>query len=157
MLDFRSASTMQKAVTILYSDEPSATPERVLAVLAEAYVLYGVESWTLTDAKGKPVPVNPATVRDHLMSDLEAAMTVADEADGLYAKVVLVPLLRKASTSSPPTPTTGTTSPSNGSQAEPRKLSRRSSTSTTQTGATATTSRSRAGGSNSSQNSATAA
>jgi hypothetical protein len=149
---------MQKAVTILYSDEPSATPERVLAVLAEAYVLYGVESWTLTDAKGKPVPFNPSTVRDHLMSDLEAAMTVADEADGLYAKVVLVPLLRKASTSSPPTPTTGTTSPSNGSQAEPRrKLSRRSSTSTTRTGATATTSRSRAGGSNSSQNSATAA
>jgi hypothetical protein len=156
-LDFVTATTMQKAVGLLVNDEPGVPSERLLAVLAEQYVLYGVETWTVRDAKGKPVPVTPAAVREYLLSNLEAAMTVADEADSLYAKVVLTPLLRKASSSSPPTQTSDSTSQPTGSPPEPMRRSRRSSTSTSQTDATATTSSSRDGDSSSSRNSASAA
>jgi hypothetical protein len=156
-LDFRTAVTMQKAVTILFSDQPGASPEQVLGVLSEAYVVHGVASWSVVDGKGKPVPVNPATVAATLLPHVAAAMAVADEADPLYAKAVLVPLLAKASNSSPGTPTSESTSPATGSPPAPLKPLRPSSTSTTPTADTATTSRSRAGGSSSSPSSASAA
>lgn len=156
-LDFRSAVTMQKSVTVLYSENENATTAEVLAVLAEAYLLHGVTSWTVVDAKGKPVPANPTTVAEYLLPNVTAAMAVADEADGIYAKAVLLPLLARASNSSPPTPTTELTSAGTGSPPEPLRPSKRSSTTTSRTAATGTTSTPPAGDSSSSQSSASAA
>ena len=82
---------------------------------------------------------------------------IADEADGLYARKVMLPLLATAASSSQPTPTTSSTSPTPGSGTEPRDPSSPSSISTIPTVATATTSKRRAGGSSSSRSSVTAA
>ena len=66
---------------------------------------------------------------------------LVDEADNLYAEQVLLPLVRRAQTSSPPSPTEPSTSAETGLEETPRKPSRRSSTSTTRTnGITTTTS-----------------
>lgn len=151
-LDFRTAVTMQESVSILapVKDGEDVSAAEKLAALDESYLLYGVEAWTLTDAKGKPIHVSPTTVRAHLLSDLAAAMQVFDVAEDLYNPVVLVPLVVRGLSSSRHTPTTEPTSVPTSSQPEPPKPSKRSSTTTSRTGSTGKTSSPRAGDSSSS-------
>ena len=151
-LDFRSAVTMQKAVVSLRAEVDDPTTAEILAALTEAYVVYGVEAWTLTDARGKAIPVNRQTITTYLLSDLVSAMDVADAADDIYQETVLLPLIRRGAESSETSPTTSSTSRATSSPpALPTPL-KPSSTTTTRTGATAKTSRSRDGASSSSQN-----
>jgi len=148
-LDFRSAIAIRNAAIVLRTEDPDASVAEILATLSEQYLLFGVESWTLADAKGKPLPVSRAAIREHLLSRPDVAVIVADAADGLYAEAVVLPLLVRASTSSPPRPTDGSTSAPTGSETPRPKPSKRSSITTSPTAATATTMLSLAGGSNS--------
>jgi hypothetical protein len=156
-LGFRSAVTMQKVIATLRDEIEEPSSADILAALTEAYVVYGIESWTLVDARGKAIPVNRATIEEHLLSDLTAALAVADVADDLYQETVLLPLLMRGSASSVTTPTTESTSPETSSPDEPPTPSKPSSITTSPMGVIATTSPSLDGGSNSSQSSASAA
>jgi hypothetical protein len=110
----------------------------ITGLLSEAYLLHGVESWSFLDADGKPLPVNADTIRSVLLSDFALAYPVAEAADDLYMAAVILPLVPKAKTLSPPTPTRKSTSrPRSITQAR-RKQSKRYSTSTIQTDDTGT-------------------
>lgn len=155
-LGFQGVVTLRYAVQVVKENDPNASVAQILGVLSEHYILAGVESWTVVDEKGKPLPVTPTELRERLLTNLDAAMTVADVADDLYLAVML-PLLSRASTPSPPSPTNESTSPTSGSSDTPRKPSKRSSISTIPTAATETTSSSLDGVSSSSQSSESAA
>jgi hypothetical protein len=144
-LDFHTALTMRKSIVMLRAANDEVTNEEILATLDESYLRYGIASWTLQDAKGKAIPVKGSTVEEYLLTDIDAAMTVAEEANERYSAVVLLPLLKGASSSSRPTPTVDSTSVTNGSSPEPPKPSKRSSTSTSRMGSTARTSSALAG------------
>lgn len=113
--DFRSAITMRNALAIMYTEDPDAGFDEVLAVLSEKYILHGVESWSLVGPDDKPIPVTKGNIREYLLADTGAASLVADVADGLYQEQVMLPLLEMASTSSPPSSTDGSTSAQTGS------------------------------------------
>lgn len=148
-LDFRSAVTARNAIVLLKNDSPDADAADILAVLTETYLFVGIEAWSLADAKGYPLPVTRANIRDALLAHPGEAMTVGDAADELYSASVILPLLAKVSSYSPPTPTNGSTSPTTPSSPTTPKPRKPSSTSTTRTGATATTSSSPVGASSS--------
>lgn len=139
VLDFRTGKAIRYSVQLLDADERRDTA-LVLAILTEGYLLRGVESWTLVDELGKPVPVNQATITERLLSQPTEAEKVSDAADELYSGAVMVPLLAMGSPSSPTGPTEPSTSQTNGSAPKPPKRSKQSSTSTTRTGGTALTS-----------------
>jgi hypothetical protein len=145
-LDLRGALTARNTVRLMDGDRDAAA---VLAALTEAYLLVGVESWSLVDAKGEPIPVTPAAIREHLLSRPEAAILLADEADERYSGTVLLPLLDRVLKSSPPTPTNGSTYPPTASPTKRPKPSKPSSTITSQTAATSVTSASPGGASSS--------
>jgi hypothetical protein len=144
-LGFRDAVSIRNEVGLLSLDDPDVSTGAILATLTESYLLYGVESWSLVDEKGKPVPVGRAAIRDRLLTHLEAAVAVGEAADELYAAAVVLPLLLKASKSSPPTPTNGSTSAPKASRPTRPKRSSPSSTITSPMAATAMTSSSPAG------------
>ena len=150
-LGFRAADAIKTGLAAMYIDDPDAGIGEVLAVLREGYIVHGVASWTVVDAEGVPVPVTKGAVRSMLLSVPDAASIVADAADALYAEAVLAPLLRAASTSSPPGPTEGSTSPPIGSSDTPPTPSSPSSTTTSPTDDITTITRLHAGDSNSSQ------
>jgi hypothetical protein len=152
-LDFRAAATMRNVIAFMQAEDEGASVPEILAALTEHYLLLGVESWTLVDARNKPIEVSKATIREHLLSHPDVAMEVGDAADELYSEAVIAPLVAKAQRSSPPSRTNGSTSATRRSPAPPRKRSRPSSTTTTPTDDTATTSLSLVGASSSSQNS----
>ena len=154
-LDFRAGATIRWAVAINRETDPGVSLAEQFGLISELYVLEGVESWTLVDARGKPIEVSKPAIREHLLP-FDQAQFVADYAEGLYQEVML-PLLRAASTSSEPTPTNGSTSPTTGSSPSPRKPLRRSLTSITPTAGIEATSSSLAGVSSSSQSSESAA
>lgn len=139
-LDFHTALTMRKSIVMLRAGNDDVTNEEILATLDESYLRYGITSWTLVDEKGKPIPVKGSTIEQYLLSDIDAAMDVAEEANDKYSSVVLLPLLRGASTSSPDMPTDDSTSATNGSSPKPPKPSKPSSTTTSRTDSTETTS-----------------
>lgn len=130
-LDFRSAAACRNAISLLYQDDPDASIADVLAVLSETYLLGGVEAWSLIGPDGKPMPVSKPLIRSVLLARTDVAMEVADAAHDIYNEAVLLPLLRKASMSSPPSPTDDSTSPRTGSTDEAPTPSKRSSTTTT--------------------------
>jgi hypothetical protein len=132
-LNFRDGLAARNAVIMLKQEDPDASVADILATLTEAYLLTGVESWTLADEKGKPLPVNRVNLRAFMDAHAEAAMIVGEEADALYSAVVIAPLVARASKLSPPTPTEPSTSATNGSAPQPRKRSKPSSISTIQT------------------------
>ena len=101
----RDASAISKDIGVVRLEDPDATVGDILATLTEGYILRGIESWSLVDEDGKPLPVTKANIRDRILSDLEATMNVGDVADELYAEAVMLPLLRQASSSSRPTQT----------------------------------------------------
>jgi hypothetical protein len=139
-LDFHTALTMRKSIVMLRAANDEVTNEEILATLDESYLRYGIESWTLVDRKGAPIPVKASTIEEYLLADIDAAMDVAEEASEKYSAVVLLPLLKGASSSSQPTPTDDSTSVTNGSSPEPLKPSKRSSTTTSRTANTEPTS-----------------
>lgn len=157
-LDTRSSLAMRWAVIQLKSDDPDASVAEVLATMSEMYLLHGIESWTLVDEDGKPLPCTKPHVRQVLLSrGLDTIMPIVEEADELYMGVVVLPLAERGSDSSESSSTDESTSPTTGSEPTPLKPSKRSSTTTTRTDATGTTSPSPDGDSNSSQSSASAA
>lgn len=149
-LDFKSASAIRSSLAFGTSDDQAARTLELLALLTESYVMFGVESWTLVD-EGGPVPVSHAAIRRFLLDgNVEAASLVAEVADQAYSDVVLLPLVNRASTSSPRTPTNGSTYRRTDSSRKRRTPSSRSSTRITPMGATGTTSGSPVGDSSSS-------
>jgi hypothetical protein len=155
-LDFHAAVTVRNSIAVLSSEDGETSVAEVLAVLTENYLLFGIESWTLVDAKGKPVPVSKQSIRELLLSHPDVAMDVGDEADALYAESVMLPLLARAQRSLPPTPTDESTSPTTGSSTTRPKRSKPSSISTIPTAGTVVTSSSLDGDSSSSQSSTSA-
>lgn len=151
-LDFRTATTIRKSIALGSDDGTPLGAAEVLAILTEGYVLYGIEAWTLVDDRGKPLPVTRSSIRDRILDSPTAyvsATMIGDAADDLYGPQVLLPLLARASISSPPLPTEPSMSPKPGPAKLPRP-SKRSSTSTTRTDGIEATSPSLAGVSSSS-------
>ena len=146
-LGFRDASNIRNGVRVLDRASLERTVE-IATALTEGYLLYGIESWTLVDAKGKAVPVSPDAVAEYLLPHIDVAIPLGDLADDLYGEQVIVPLLQRGSTSSPPTRTNGSTSPANGRHQKPSARSKRSSISTIPTGGTGATTPSPGGASN---------
>lgn len=155
-LDFRAALTIRNSVAVLSAEDDNPSVAEFLAVLTEGYVLFGIESWTVRDAKG-PIEPTKNAIREHLLSKPDIAMAVGDACDALYAEAVMLPLLQRASSSSEPSQTDASTSPTHGSAAKRPKPSKRSSITAIPTVATVTTSSSLDGDSNSSQSSTSAA
>lgn len=147
-LSFRDAVAMRNEVGLLWANEPEPSVADILATLTEAYIVYGVIAWTLVDEENVAIPVTRAAIRSRFLTHFAAAMTVGEEADELYGAAVVLPLLLRASNSSPPTPTEGSTSAPTDSPPTPRKPSSRSSTTTSPMAATATTTPSLVGVSN---------
>lgn len=152
-LDFFGASSVRNAVIALKHMHPLAGTAETMTVLSQQYLLRGVESWSLVDEKGKPVPVDEETVAAFMDANVDAAIYVSDAANELYGEVML-PLLLRALTPSPPSRTASSTSPTNGSRPKRRKPSRPSSITTIPTADIATTSSSLDGDSNLSRSSA---
>lgn len=157
-LSFHEATAIRKGIRLATDDDdPMATEER-LARAVEGYILQGIAAWTLVDERGKRLPVSRVAIAEHILAHDEAAFLVGEAADPLYAGAVVLPLLRRASSSSPSTPTASSTSPTNGGRPTPLpKRSSRSSTTSTPTGGTGTTRSPRGGDSNSSPKSVSAA
>ena len=120
-------------------------------LLSEGYLLYGVESWSFVGDQGHPVPVTKDTIRSVLLSDFTLAAPVAEAADDLYMAAVILPLVKRAGSSSPTTPTNGSTSPRPRGTSKRGKQPKPSSTSTTLTDVTEGTLPSPAGVSSSSR------
>jgi hypothetical protein len=150
------AASIRNAILVFKANDPNSTAADVLAVMGEASILAGVESWSLVDEKGKPIEVTRQAIRDHLLSDVAVAIDLGDKAWNAYEGVML-PLLERAFKPSPASPTRPSTSRTNGSPQKPPKPSKRSSISTIPTAATETTSKSLVGVSSSSQSSESAA
>lgn len=153
-LPFRRVATIQHTITSLRMNagDGDVEVEEILAALTEGYLKWGIEAWTLVNENGEPMAITAATVERYLLVDLEAASVVGDIADERFSGVVLFPLLKRASSSSPATPTPGSTSAPTGSPespAEPTPL-RPSSTTPIPTDDTGTTSSSPDGDSSSS-------
>ena len=155
-LDFRSALTARNTMVMVKQEDEEASTADILAALTEVYLLIGITGWTLVDAKNKPVDVSRAAIREHLLSNPDVAMVVGDAADELYSEAVILPLLARASNSSPPTPIAGSTSATKASSGRRPKPSKPSSITTIPTAATVTTSSSPAGASSSSPSSKSA-
>jgi hypothetical protein len=148
-LTFRAALTVRNAIGLIYQEDPGAGVAEVLAAMSETYVLIGIKSWTIVDARNQKVPVSAQNIRELLLPHWEAAATIAEEADRLYSPKVITPLLERASKSSPPSQTNGSTSVPISSPQRPRKQSKPSSTTTTRTDGITPTSMLLAGDSNS--------
>ena len=160
-LPFRSVEAIRTEVSLFAMSEPDAGFSDTLAIFAEGYVLHGIESWTLEEdgPKGKPVEISPsrANIRRYILDDFLTADIVSTAADALYAEAVLLPLVTRASNSSPSTPTGKSTSRSRPTSPKRPTPSRRSSISTIPTDATATITSPHDGVSNFSPNSESAA
>ena len=148
-LDFRAAVTARNSIVLLKQDDPEATSADILALLTETELLVGISAWTITDAKGVRLEVTRTNIREVLLSHADEAMIAGDAADELYTASVLLPLLAKASTFSPPMPIADSTSATTTSSRTNPTRSKRSSITTIPTGATETTSPSLAGASSS--------
>lgn len=158
-LDFRSGLAVRKTLALEKDDDPGMGAGEILAILTESYLVYGIESWTLKDADNKPMEPTRTNIRAFLESHPEEAEQAGNVADSIYQEQVLLPLLKRASTSQQPSPTPELTSPtprSSGSRSSPEKSkpSKPSLTSITPTDDTETTTSAPAGDSRSSLKSA---
>jgi hypothetical protein len=156
-LDFRSGVTIRKALGVLYTDDPDAGFADVLGILTEQYLLLGIDSWTLVDAKGEKVEVTKPAIRAFNEAHPETAMDIGNEADVLYREQVLLPLLTRGSTPSPGSPTDESTSATDGTNPTPPTPSRPSLITTSQTADIEPTTTSPDGAYSSSQSSTSAA
>jgi hypothetical protein len=150
-LGFQAAMTIRKQMYVIKAEDEAASTGEILAAMTEHYLLFGIEAWTLVDDKGKQVPVSRPALREFLeLIDFDTAELLTDVADGLYAELVLLPLVAKASKLSPPMQTEGSIFRRNGSPTKPPKPSKRSSITTSRTADTGTITRLPAGVSSSS-------
>jgi hypothetical protein len=156
-LGFREVTAIRHGISFLENDGTDAYAAEVLAVLTEGYVLHGIESWSLTDEKGRPLVVTRTAIRERILARVDVASVVGDAADELYGEKVLLPLLVRASRSSQPSPTGRSTFPRRVSRVSRPKPSSPSSTSTTPTDDTVTTTGPLVGVSSFSQSSESAA
>jgi len=155
-MDFRSSIAIRNALAVA-SLEGELDIADILAILSERFIRYGIESWTLVDDKNKPVPVSQQAIADLILTDIELATDIADQADERYRDAVLLPLLQRGSMSSQPSQTNGSTSPMTPSSTKRRTRSSRSSITTIPTVGTVTTSDLQGGDFSSSPKSASAA
>lgn len=138
-LDTHRSLIVSKGVKLIDNEDTETRGAEVLAVLSEGYVFQGIKSWTLVDERNKALEVNAPNIRERIWSNWSVASEIVEAADDLYSKAILLPLLRKASSSSQPSPTPEPTSVKrSGQERRPRQL-RPSSTSSTQTDDTETT------------------
>lgn len=144
-LDFRAAATVRNRLAV--ANEENLIEGEILAVLVETYLLLGITAWSVVDEKGKPVPPSRENIAEYLLTNYDAATAVGNAADELYTKAVILPLLNRASSSSPPTPIAASTSAKPSATPKPSKRSKPSSITTIPTDATETTLRSLAGAS----------
>src|SRR6185369_17550576 len=79
-LSFRQGKRIQYEIALL-EDEQRADIAFVLALLTESYILAGIEAWTLTDEKGKPVAVSEEAIRSRLLTRPAEADAIAEAAD----------------------------------------------------------------------------
>jgi hypothetical protein len=159
-MDFRSSIAIRNALALesgQVGDDGQLDMADVLAILTERFVLYGIQSWTIVDAKGKPVDVSHQTIRELILTDIDVATDIGDEADARYREAVMLPLIRRGSTSSPDSPIAESTSAPKPQSTKPRTRSSRSSITSIPTADIATTSSSLAGGSSLSPKSESAA
>jgi hypothetical protein len=163
-LDFRAVTAIRNVVAYAKLDDPAMDSGEIMAILTEGYILHGIESWSLIgqiNVNGKtklgPLPATKPNIREHLLGEPTVAEVVGDEADGIYGPMVLLPLVQRALTSSPPSQMDASTSPKTPSSRKRQRPSKPSSTSTTTTAGTATITSLRGGDFNSSPSSATAA
>ncbi len=157
-LDYTDAMTISNAPTFVAEEDMTIRPARVLAVMSRLYAIYGVTDWTITDDHGRKVAVNPENVTKHLLEVTDVAVPLTEALNDQYQPQVLLPLVSRAESSSPPTPITKSTSvKSSRSPRRSPKPSPPSSTSTIPTAGTETTSSSLVGVSSSSQSSESAA
>jgi hypothetical protein len=110
-LPFRTALKIRAQTAVVMDDDPDAGVADILAALTEAYVLDGIESWTLTDADGKPLAPSKANIREKLLTNFEQAWDVAEKADDMYQEQVIVPLVAMGQRSLPPGSTGESISP----------------------------------------------
>ncbi len=134
-LDFRQAVAVR--VDIRETVKAGGSEGELEGMLAESYVIHGVESWSLVDEKNKPLPLTRDNLRNVLLADYDTGQEVANEADNLYTEAVVLPLLNRVLESSPASPMPASTSVTSGTST--RKPRSPSSTSTTRTAATGTT------------------
>lgn len=158
-LDYTTVTVIRKAMQAVDDEDDQVRFARQLAAVTEFYMLLGISSWTLTDAKGKAMEPTRQAIRD--LFERADILVLSEAAERLYNPVVLLPLVNLASASMQPTPTPSPESePSTlvtSIRPSPLKPSKRSSTITSPTDATEMTSSSLDGASNSSQNSVSAA
>lgn len=153
-LDFAAGRTARNIIAIGKAEGTGTA--QIMTELTGWYIVSGIASWTVVDAKGKPVEPDAETIHRLILDnpDTSAAEAIGDACDDLYSERVISPLLVRGSTSSPDMPTNGSTSLTTGSTSKPRKPSKPSSTTTTPTADIVTISPSRDGVSSSSQKSA---
>jgi hypothetical protein len=147
-LGFRSALTARNEIVAAKEDDDDVSTAAITAVLTETFLLLGIESWTLVDAKGKPIEPSKQTIRDFMEGHPDEAMEVGDDAFERYQEAVVAPLVARASNSSTISPPDASTSPTTGSGRKPRKQSKPFLTTTSRTDAIETTSLSPVGVSN---------
>ncbi len=132
-LGFREAVQARNVIVLLKQDDPDADVADILGALTEVYLLVGIESWTLTDERGRPIePTRPA-IRQFMADHTQEAMDIGEEADTLYSEAVVLPLVARAARSSQPSQTDDSTSAMTGSSPVPLRRSKRSSTTSSQT------------------------
>lgn len=129
-LGLAAGIALQRLIVQANQDRQDAA--ELTGVLAEAYLLHGVESWTLVDEGGLPVPVSATTIREWLLSDFTLGSPVADAADGIYMAQVILPLVKAAENSLRSSLTSASTSVPPAGTRKGRKPPKRSLTSTSQ-------------------------
>lgn len=137
-LGLAAGIAVQKLVIDAKTADTPATEADLHGTLAEAYLIYGVAEWTLTN--GSAIAVTPDTIREHLLNDFERSEAVADKADDLYMNPVIAPLLRKARKLSQAMSKNGSTSATATGSPKRRKPSKPSSITTIPMDDTAATS-----------------
>lgn len=137
-LDFRTLASARWAIEWAKSEDRGEVGE-IMGMLTEFYLLHCIESWTLKDGK-KPLELTKDNIRDRILTRPDVAFQLGDVADSLYSQDVILPLVRRAASSSATSLNGASTSATNGNGKSP-KHSKRSLTSTTRTVATAETRR----------------
>lgn len=134
------ASTIATGANWADSDDDNVRSIQMVAIMRELYVLVGVSKWTVRDASNKPVPVSHSAVRTRILGNQQVAGLVGRAAVDLYDELVLLPLVRGASSFSPPTQTDESTSQKPSGSRQSQKPEKPSSISTIPTAGTETTS-----------------
>ena len=139
-MDFRSSIAIRNALALEAADGGELDMADILAILTERFVRYGIEAWSIVDDKGKPVPVSQESIGRLILTDIELATDIGDEADERYREAVMLPLIQRGQRFSPSSPTTAPTSAPTTRSNGPRKRSSRSSITSIPTDVTVTTS-----------------